>query len=298
MHLRTIVKNISLICLALVLIFMSIFGLNCKSSNCSHNLKKTDHELHLTRAGNDLALARKQVESLQKKVESLQESRLLKWVHSLQESLMNVKKDCACQVSTGLAQRDRMVYLKEQGLNPENVLDVGANAGGWTKEMKLIFPKAQFFMIEANARHTQALLQVGSPFRIGTVGNVDKQVVTFFSSAKFERANTGASLFREIGINGKGNPDFEGGSLMEENLTMRTIDSLVAETGIEGSFHLVKFDVQGAEILALKGATSVLRNAGFVLLEMSVSFSTYPDFDRLWNFVYYSFPDTSQIRIR
>jgi FkbM family methyltransferase len=123
-------------------------------------------------------------------------------------------------------------------------------------------------------------MQVGSPFRIGPVGDVDKQVVTFYSSAKFERANTGASLFREVGVNGRGNPDFEGGNLIAETVTMRTIDSLVAETGIQGSFHLVKVDVQGAEILALKGATSVLRNAGFVLLEMSVSFSMYPGLER------------------
>ena len=53
---------------------------------------------------------------------------------------------------------------------------------------------------------------------------------------------------------------------------MRTIDSLVEESGESGPFHLVKVDVQGAEIVALQGAQKVLQNAAFVLLELSVCF--------------------------
>ena len=210
----------------------------------------------LASATKELAAAKQEAESLLQKVKSLQEK----------------QNSCSCQFNVaGLSQRDRMIFLKEQGFNPENVLDIGANQGEWTNAMKLIFPAARFLMLEGSARHTESLKKVGVPFLISPVGDVDGRVVTFFTSTKFQRAHTGASLFREIGVHGKGSPYFEGPNLVAKSVTMRTIDSLVSQAGINGSFHLVKIDIQGAEILALKGASLVLKNTGFVLLEISVS---------------------------
>ena len=77
-------------------------------------------------------------------------------------------------------------------------------------------------------------------------------------------------MFPEIGIHGRGNPNFSGANLVKETVTMRTIDSIVSQLGVDVPFHMVRADVQGAEILALKGARTVLRKAAFVLLEVSV----------------------------
>lgn len=254
-YLRTCSKRVHFFCIwgTLLLLSVSIFWLCVK-----HQIQQQESNVRsdLTSATKELAAAKHQVGNLLQKVKSLQER----------------QNSCSCQFNVaGLSQRDRMIFLKEQGFNPENILDIGANQGEWTNAMKLIFPAARFLMLEASARHTESLKKVGVPFVISPVGDVDGRVVTFFTSAKFERAHTGASLFREIGVNGKGNPDFEGPNLIAESVTMRTIDSLVSKAGINGSFHLVKIDVQGAEILALKGASSVLKNTGFVLVEISVS---------------------------
>ena len=193
-------------------------------------------------------------------------------IQRLQEKLVNLEKknrdiQSHCSSCTsGLTQRNRMRALKEQGFSPENILDVGANQGEWTRDMRSIFPQAHFFLLEANSQHKSVLEKVGFPFRIGPVGNVDLQQVTFYKTKNRQHAklNTGASLFRETGV------FFEGDNLSAENVTMRTIDSLVDEAMQKGPFHLVKADVQGAEILALQGASATLRNAAFVLLEISV----------------------------
>jgi FkbM family methyltransferase len=170
----------------------------------------------------------------------------------------------------GVSQVERMTYWKNEGFDPEGILDVGANRGEWTKQMMAVFPKAQFLMLEANERHRETLKKVGSPFWIGPVGDIDQRPVTFYSSKQFARAHTGASLFPEVGMHGRGNPNFAGVDLVKETVTMRTIDSIVSQLGVHVPFHMVKADVQGAEILALKGARTVLRKAAFVLLEVSV----------------------------
>ena len=55
---------------------------------------------------------------------------------------------------------------------------------------------------------------------------------------------------------------FDGDLLEQKNVTIRTIDAMVSEAGLHNCrFHLVKLDVQGAEIEALKGATKTLKHA-------------------------------------
>jgi FkbM family methyltransferase len=132
-----------------------------------------------------------------------------------------------------------MIVLKELGFNPKG----------------------------ANRVHKQRLEEVGSPFLIPTVGDVDGKHPTFYKTAspKFKDSNTGSSLFKEIN-----NVDFSGQNLISETVTLRTIDSIVEESCEKGSFNLVKIDIQGAEIVAMQGARTVLRNASFVLLEISV----------------------------
>jgi FkbM family methyltransferase len=207
---------------------------------------------------NELEDLRRNVEFLQ---DQLQEQALLLG-EQLQEQ---VNAQCS---ERGLTAKNRMRALKDLGFNPKAILDVGANTGEWTREMKTIFPDARFFMVEANMQHKGSLEKIGSPFRIAAVGHVDNEEVDFYKTAApgFRDSNTGASIFKEIN-----NKHFEGENLVKERVVMRTIDSLVEEAGETGPFHLLKLDVQGAEIVALQGARAVLEHTAFVLLELSVT---------------------------
>jgi hypothetical protein len=44
--------------------------------------------------------------------------------------------------------------LQSDELSPKHVLDIGANAGGWTRYMlEHHFPTAEYFMIDAEPHH-------------------------------------------------------------------------------------------------------------------------------------------------
>ena len=167
----------------------------------------------------------------------------------------------------GINQDSRLKVLKEAGFQPSCILDAGANQGRWTQSVKQIFPEASFLMLEANEYHREVLQKVGVLFKIAVLGATDGKQSTFYMTKHpaHGAANTGASMFREMsGI-------FDDGLLVAQNMSLRTIDSLVSESVLRDcSFNLVKLDLQGAEIEALKGAKQVLKSAAVVFLELSV----------------------------
>lgn len=52
-------------------------------------------------------------------------------------------------------------------------------------------------------------------------------------------------------------------------LTSRTIDSIVSQHGLAGRFNFLNMDLQGAELLALQGATGTLDFVDYVLTEVN-----------------------------
>ncbi len=60
--------------------------------------------------------------------------------------------------------------MKKCGFAPQNIIDVGANVGKWTEEVKIHFPQTKFLMIEANEDHFSVLKATKIPFEIALVG--------------------------------------------------------------------------------------------------------------------------------
>jgi len=137
------------------------------------------------------------------------------------------------------------------------IIDVGANAGIWTTEIRKIIPQAQFFMVEAALRHNNTLRQVGARYAFAVLGDEEKEV-EFYE----QRTSTGNSLFREMSTAFK--------TLTPSKRRMRTLDNLLVEHGVKGPYDLLKIDTQGAEILVLKGAKRTLSQTELVVLELSV----------------------------
>jgi len=162
----------------------------------------------------------------------------------------------------------RLGHLREHGLRPVHVLDVGANTGAWTAKASTVWPAASFHLVEANPRHSDALSRLKHPFSIAVLGNASG-AVTMYEGRSFR--NTGNSLFRQI----KGSQFFAA-----TRREMITLDSLVARQGWLSEFDLIKLDVQGAELMVLEGAARTLRTARALLLELAVV--NYNDAAPMW----------------
>jgi FkbM family methyltransferase len=152
--------------------------------------------------------------------------------------------------------------VQARGFNPQGIIDVGANRGDWTRMAKSVFPFARVLMIEPQEEMKNSL----------------EELCRSFSSVEYVRAGAGresGELVQTIW------EDLAGSSFLPEvrddklaDGTQRktpivTIDELLNE---RKSFvpDLVKLDIQGFELEALKGATSAFGATQVFILETSL----------------------------
>lgn len=154
---------------------------------------------------------------------------------------------------------DALLKIGACGFSPKGVLDVGANTGDWSKAIKEHYPQSDFFLVEGNSDHIASLKSTGLNFVISLVGDKDGSVK--FYKGKEHMANTGNSIFKES------TKYFKDSEAIELPLT--TIDKLV-KSAEKGPFQLMKIDIQGAEVAAIKGAPETLRNVEVLFTEVSI----------------------------
>jgi FkbM family methyltransferase len=153
--------------------------------------------------------------------------------------------------------------LKARGLNCNNIMDVGANRCGWAVITKSVFANANFCLIEPQLELEAEYLR---PFAEST-----NKSIYFIAGA----GSTEETKYLTIW------DDKEGSSFLpEENDDLKSADkqriiNIVTIDGIikSGKFEtpeLVKLDIQGFEIEALKGAESLFGKTEVFILEVSL----------------------------
>ena len=151
---------------------------------------------------------------------------------------------------------------------PRVILDVGANIGDWSRGMRSLYPSSKFLLLEATEKHAPKLSNT-----VKELGNAKFEIAVLSDEAGvtvkfFQGLDTGNSMFRE-------NTKFYENDVPVERITT-TLD-IEIEKQMQSSFiasfeevDFLKLDIQGAELLALKGATKVLEHVTFVQFEASL----------------------------
>lgn len=168
----------------------------------------------------------------------------------------------------GLAANLKTVY---PDWSPRAILDIGANRGSWSINTRSIYPQSQILMLEASDQHVESLEKAvqsigNAKYRIEVLSNHDGDVIPFYFNPD---ASTGNSMFQE-------NTRFFA-NVKPVNKIASTLDTIVKEEGEtflrgqhEGSpFDFIKIDVQGAELMVLRGGLQTLAKATFVQFEAS-----------------------------
>ena len=153
-------------------------------------------------------------------------------------------------------------YLKklkgENNFIPSKVLDIGANIGFWTKNVKAIWPDAEYTCIEAGPKYEKHLKEIANNYHIAVLGDSNREIKMYLreidkGSKKKITYTKGSTVFGVF-------KDFE---LRQ----MQTLDQLVGE---DAQFDLIKQDVQGAEIMIMQGAPDIFTRAKYVIQEVNL----------------------------
>jgi FkbM family methyltransferase len=151
----------------------------------------------------------------------------------------------------------RLRKAKARGLHLGSVLDGGAAVGTWTREFKTVYPDARVLAVDPRDDVQPELQRMAQELSGITVAKT--LLGESAGEAAFNEALDQSSML----------PDPSGAAFgTVKQVPITTIDALVQSTGF-GWPDLIKLDVQGAELVALRGAGESLRHAQALLLELS-----------------------------
>ena len=155
--------------------------------------------------------------------------------------------------------------LKDEGLQPKVIYDIGACVLHWTDRVRTIWPDAEVIAFEAADVHEFLYQEAGIKYHIGVLSDQSGKEVNFYQN---NEAPGGNSYYRE-------NPDIQpAAETLYSDRYLRKLKTItldaVASLNKYPPPDLIKMDVQGAEMDVLKGAQETIKTAKHIILELQV----------------------------
>ena len=154
----------------------------------------------------------------------------------------------------------RLENMKQIGFSPKVIFDCGAHVGGWTQKVSrifndsfyilfepnpLVFNKINYYMTDSNVEYKALQKAVGSKSGVFTL-NIWEDV---------DQYQTGSSFCNHV----------RGDAAKKIECEITTLDLVCEELDLVPG--LVKLDLQGYEIEALKGSKNVLEKTELFIIE-------------------------------
>lgn len=136
---------------------------------------------------------------------------------------------------------------------PNRILDIGANKGQFCDAIKNIWPLAHITSIEAGEKYRPHLEKKANQVHIAVLGDSNRPITMSLIETKPGKGgySKGSNIF--------------GHGTHQHQRQMQTLDEFV-----DADYDFIKQDVQGAELLVIKGAPHIFAQADMVLNEVSV----------------------------
>ena len=156
----------------------------------------------------------------------------------------------------------RLEEIKDIGINPNAILDIGAHTGQFHSWSKRVWPDVGVFMIEANPLHESVLdrlaMMSGDSYLIAALGDEEREVTFYTRSDKPQ--TEGNSYYKEHNY-------WDIPQLVQETkVTLQKLDNLFENDAV---FDIIKVDTQGSEIDILKGGKELASKASAIVLEVA-----------------------------
>ncbi|MFZ1320193.1 MAG: FkbM family methyltransferase [Ignavibacteria bacterium] len=150
--------------------------------------------------------------------------------------------------------------LNSRGFKPKSIIDVGANNGEWSKLANKIFKDTNFYLIDPLSEMETDLSEFckenpGSKYFLYGVGSKKEKLYLTLGGVNLTGSNL---MFGENDLLKKVNEQRE--------IDIITLDSLIENNDIPFP-DMVKIDIQGFEIEALKGGEKLFQKAEVFIIE-------------------------------
>lgn len=161
-------------------------------------------------------------------------------------------------------------HLKARGLVCNNILDIGANRTKWSRLAQQFFPSSSFYLIEPQLEMESYLKHFCNDF---------ENSCYFLAGAGSEKGNMTLTIWEDL--QGSSFLPHENVELVQSGkqrlINILTVNDLI-ETGKMKVPDLVKLDIQGFELEALKGAEITFGKTEVYIIEVSLfPFDDLPD---------------------
>jgi len=151
-----------------------------------------------------------------------------------------------------------LAHLRDKGLRPASILDVGAAKGYWAQRAGAVFPDASLYMIDP-------LLESEASLR--WLCEREPRYHYFLTALGREPATLRINVSRDL--DGSSLLDFPGqDQANQRQVPVDSVDRLVAAGRLPVP-ELVKLDVQGFELEVMEGAQSLLGRTAAFIVEVS-----------------------------
>jgi FkbM family methyltransferase len=146
--------------------------------------------------------------------------------------------------------------LKSKGVDPEHIFDLGAHRGWWTDVCLQVYPNAKYYLFEGSvySELDRFAARPGMKVYQNIILAEEEREVKWYHALN----GTGDSFLKE-------RTGYYNNCKVTKRET-RTLNSSIDASAMRNI--LIKIDCQGAEIPILKGATYLVENTDFILLEM------------------------------
>jgi FkbM family methyltransferase len=149
--------------------------------------------------------------------------------------------------------------LARFGFNPSTIIDGGANRGEWAKAARAVFPFSHIHLIEPLPKCVDCLRQMAATDGMMSV-HPYAATVPGMTEVMFNLVgDDGMATSAQVALPGERFPD-------EMVLPASTLDAMLGQLIKPGM--LLKLDLQGHEIEAMKGASNVLKCVEVIICEV------------------------------
>lgn len=160
--------------------------------------------------------------------------------------------------------RNFFILLSNSEFNPKHIVDIGANAGNWTKKAMEYFPYAYYTLVEPQSElvdNMRAIFKRNKKVFLHTMG-LSNVKGTFKLALHPTRDDSASFRFSEEEIDEL--------DLKQVEVTMDTLNNLLLNSQLPIP-DIIKIDAEGIDIKVLEGASNFFGKTEVFLVEATIS---------------------------